>query len=110
MHNAKNTFLMAVGLSLLTACASHTTTSYSIAQAVAAPDDTKVVVTGAIVQQIDREHLLLRDSTGQINVQVDDDILGKVKFAPDAEVRVMGTVDRNSQRSLLIAKTVQVVR
>lgn len=95
---------------LLFACASHQPASFTVAQAVAAPDDSKVVVTGEIVQQIDKEHLLLRDGSGQITVEVDDDVLGEVKFAPDAEIRVFGTIDRNSDRSVLIAKTVQVVK
>lgn len=95
---------------LLFGCASHQPASFTVAQAVAAPDDSQVVVTGEVVQQIDREHLLIRDSSGQITVEVDDDVLGEVKFAPDAEIRVFGTIDRNSERSVLIAKTVQVVK
>lgn len=95
---------------LLIACASHNTANLSVAQATAVADGTEVVVTGEIVQQIDREHLLLRDSSGQINVTIDDDVLGKVKFAPDARVRILGTIDRNSERSILVAKTLQVVQ
>lgn len=100
---------MAMVLSLA-ACASHNATNYTISEAVAAPDDTKVVVTGAIVEQTDSNHLLLRDSTGQIMVKADEDLLGKVKFAPDSQLRVYGEVERNSERSVLIAKSVSVVR
>jgi uncharacterized protein (TIGR00156 family) len=99
-----------VAAPLLVACASHQPASFTVSQAVAAPDDSKVVVTGEVVQQTDKEHLLIRDGTGQIIVQVDDDMLGKVKFAPDSEVRISGTIDRDSERSVLIAKTVQVVK
>jgi uncharacterized protein (TIGR00156 family) len=91
-------------------CASHNTSNLSVAQATAVADGTEVVVTGEIVQQIDKEHLLLRDSSGQINVTVDDDILGKVKFAPDSRVRILGKIDRNSERSILVAKSLQVVQ
>jgi uncharacterized protein (TIGR00156 family) len=97
-------------MALLAACASHTASTVSISSANAAADGTQLVVTGEIVQQIDKEHLLLRDSSGQINVTVDEDILGKVKFAPDSRVRILGRVDRNSERSVLIAKSVQVVQ
>lgn len=95
---------------LIVACASTQPASFTVSQAVAAPDDSKVVVTGAVVQQTDKEHLLIRDSTGQIIVKVDDDMLGKVKFAPDSEVRISGTIDRDSDRSVLIANSVQVVK
>jgi uncharacterized protein (TIGR00156 family) len=95
---------------LLAGCASHNTSSLTVAQATAVADGTEVVVTGAIVQQVDREHLLLSDGSGQINVTIDDEILGKVKFAPDSRVRVLGKIDRNSERSVLIAKSLQVVQ
>lgn len=91
-------------------CASHNTSNLSVAQATAVADGTEVVVTGEIVQQVDKEHLLLRDSSGQINVTVDEDILGKVKFAPDSRVRILGKIDRNSERSILVAKSLQVVQ
>lgn len=90
-------------------CASHQVAESTVAEVVAAKDDTKVVVTGAMVELTDREHFLLSDSTGQINVEVDEDILGKVKFAPDTRVRVVGTVDRDSSRSLLKADSVTVL-
>lgn len=61
------------------------------------------------MQQSDDRHLLVRDTTGQISVRVEEGALGKVTFAPDATVRVSGTIDRNSERSLLIAKQVQVL-
>jgi uncharacterized protein (TIGR00156 family) len=95
---------------LLVGCASHTVSNISVAEATAVPDGTQVVVTGEVVQQVDREHLLLRDGSGQINVTVDEDILGKVKFAPDSRLRILGKVDRNSERSVLIATSVQVVQ
>jgi uncharacterized protein (TIGR00156 family) len=103
---------LAAGFSalLLAGCASHNTSSLTVAQATAVSDGTEVVVTGEIVQQIDREHLLLSDSSGQINVTVDEDILGKVKFAPDSRVRIHGEIDRNSERSILVAKSLQVIQ
>jgi uncharacterized protein (TIGR00156 family) len=99
--------LLGVGL---IGCASHNTSNLTVAQATAVADGTEVVVTGQIVQQVDREHLLLQDGSGQINVTIDDDILGKVKFAPDSRVRILGEIDRNSERSILVAKTLQVVQ
>lgn len=102
--------MAAVVLTTLAGCASHTASDASISAANAAADGTQLVVTGEIVQQVDKEHLLLRDSSGQINVTVDEDILGKVKFAPDSRVRVLGKIDRNSERSVLIAKSVSVVQ
>lgn len=119
MHPAKTIqstrplrFFIAAALSglLLTGCASHHTSNITVAQATAVADGTEVVVTGEIVQQIDADHLLLRDGSGQINVTIDEDILGKVKFAPDSRVRILGKIDRDSERSVLVAKSLQVVQ
>jgi uncharacterized protein (TIGR00156 family) len=111
----KSKFLQSLAIALisaplLVACASTQPSGYTVAQALAAPDDTKVVVTGDVVQQTDKKHLLLRDGSGQITVEVDPDILGEVKFAPDSEIRIAGHINRNSERSVLVAKTVQVVK
>jgi uncharacterized protein (TIGR00156 family) len=103
-------FLLACVFTLMVSCASHTASSSTIAEATAAPDGAQVVVTGEVVQQVDSEHMVVRDNSGQINVEVDKDILGKVKFAPDSRLRILGKMDRNSDRSLLVAKSVQVVQ
>lgn len=92
-------------------CASHPTpSSIPIGEALAVPDDSKVVVTGQLVQQIDAEHYLLRDSTGSITAQIDADLLGEVKIAPDARLRIGGKVDQDHKPPLLEAETVQLIR
>lgn len=92
-------------------CASHPTpASISVGEALAVPDDSKVVVTAQVVQQVDSDHFLLRDSSGSITAQIDEDLLGKVKIAPDARLRVGGTVDQDHKPPLLKAKTVQLVQ
>lgn len=106
--NLRNAVAAAV-LAGLGACASHQTTSSTVAEVLAVGDGTDVVVTGELIESADREHFVLRDTTGQINVIVDDDLLGKVRFAPAATVRVAGEVDRDSSRSVIKAESVQVV-
>jgi uncharacterized protein (TIGR00156 family) len=98
-----------LGVLLLAACASTTPTSISIAQATATPDNSKVVVTARLVQQLDSNHYLLQDDSGQITAVIDRDLLGKVKLAPNAHLRIFGVIDQDRQPPLLEAKTVQVV-
>lgn len=96
---------------LLAGCASHPTpASISVGEALAVPDDSKVVVTAHVVQQVDSDHFLLRDSSGSITAHIDEDLLGKVKIAPDARLRVGGTVDQDHKPPVLEAKTVQLVQ
>lgn len=94
----------------LLGCASPMGSSVSIAEATAAHDGTQVVVTGDVVQQLDDEHILLRDVSGQITIKVEKSILGEVKFATDSRLRVYGKMDRDSTRSIVVAKSVQVVK
>lgn len=96
---------------LIGGCSSTPTPSnISIGEALAVPDDSKVVVTGQVVQQIDSDHYLLRDSTGSITAHIEESTMGKVKVAPDARLRIGGTVDQDHKPPLLEAKTVQLVQ
>ncbi len=96
---------------LAAGCASNPTpANITIGEALAVPDDSKVVVTGQVVQQLNSDHYLLRDSTGSITAQIDESLLGKVKIAPDARLRIGGTVDQDHKPPLLEAKTVQLVQ
>jgi len=103
---------VAVFIAVLAAgCASHPTPSnISVGEALAVPDDSKVVVTGRVVQQIDADHFLLRDDTGSITAHIDDDLLGEVKVAPEARLRLSGSVDQDHKPPLLNVKTVQLVQ
>ena len=96
--------------SAITACATTTPSNMNIAEATAVPDDTKVVVTGLLVQQLDEERYLLRDASGQITAVIERDKLGDVKIAPDARLRVYGEIDQSQNPPQLIAKTVQLMR
>lgn len=98
-------------LASMVGCASHPApASISIGEALAVPDDNEVVITAQVVQQVDGDHYLLRDSSGSITADIDEDLLGKVKIAPDARIRVGGKVDQDHKPPLLKAKTVQLVQ
>ena len=102
---------VAIAAVFLAACASNPAPSnITISEALAVPDDSKVVVTGQVVQQIDAKHYLLRDDSGQITANIDKDLLGEVKLAPDARLRIGGTVDQDHKPPILEAKTVQLVK
>ena len=94
----------------LAGCANQPVGSMDIADALAAPDDTKVVVTGEVVQQIAGERFLLRDHSGSVTVEIDDDLLGEVKLAPSSRLRIYGEVERSSDLVVVEAETVQVVQ
>ncbi len=96
---------------LLVACATVQPAAVTIADALAAPDGTNVVVNGTVVQQMpEDEEILLQDATGQIIAEVDDDLIGELQFGADTQLRVLGEIDRDADRSVIVARKIQVVQ
>lgn len=102
---------LAIGSVLLfTACASMQPSSVTIADALAAPDGTELVITGAVVQQmVEDEEVLLQDASGQIVAEVDDDLIGELQLNANTQLRIKGEVDRDEDRSVIVAESVQLV-
>ncbi len=68
----------------------------TVAQAKSAWDDTPVVLTGHIVSRAggDHDHYLFRDSTGEIMVEIDDELFMGRTVTPQTTVRLYGEVDK----------------
>lgn len=94
---------------VLTACMSMRASSVSIAEAQAAADETLVVVEANIIQDLGSERYLVRDASGQIIAEIDEDIIGEVQVAPDTTLRLFGEIDRNDSRSVLQVEKIQII-
>lgn len=81
---------------VITAAANNITT---IAQALKSSDDTAVTVTGTIVRQVKHDHYELKDKTGTIVVDIDDDIASPAQLKPGTKVRVIGEIDTHRHRA-----------
>lgn len=57
-------------------------------------DDTNVVLEGSIIRQIADEDYLFRDETGEIQVEIDDDVWKNQQVDSDTTVRIMGEFDK----------------
>lgn len=68
----------------------------TVANAKSAWDDTHVVLTGHIVSRAggDHDHYLFRDSTGEILVEIDDELFMGRTVTPQMTVRLYGEVDK----------------
>lgn len=83
----------------------------TVAQAAKLPDDTAVTVTGTIVRQIKHEHYEIKDGTGVINVEIDDDLATASQLKKGTKIRVMGEVDTHRYKpSDIEAVKVEFVR
>ena len=113
----KHTFLnlMAIcGLALLSSNAmaadtAKTTTKpvSKISDVKAMPDDTEVVIQGVIVQSLGDENYLVKDDSGTVNIEIDEDLVQGNTITPEAEVLITATVDQDGNVTSLEAEEVQ---
>ncbi|KAE9540244.1 YgiW/YdeI family stress tolerance OB fold protein [Ursidibacter maritimus] len=78
----------------------------TIAQAKKAHDDTYVSLSGYIVSKVGDEKYTFKDSTGQINVEIDDDLWGGLQATPKTKVRIYGQVDKEYGRTEIDVKRI----
>lgn len=60
-----------------------------------AREGSNVVLTGNIVAHIRSDHFTFRDASGEVRVEIDDDIWRGRKVGPETRVRLTGEVDRD---------------
>lgn len=75
-----------------------TKNAVTIAQAAKSIDETAVSVTGTIVRIVKREHYEIKDSTGTIVVEIDDDLVKPNQLKKGTKVRVYGEVDTHRMK------------
>lgn len=75
----------------------------------AMPDDAEVVIQGVIVQDLGDEHYLLKDDSGTINIEIDEDLIGGDTITPEATVLISATVDKDGDITSLDAEEIQFV-
>jgi uncharacterized protein (TIGR00156 family) len=99
----------AVAASAVVACSSPQPSMMSISQVMLEPDGREVVISAQVVQRLGDERFLVADPTGQINVEIDRELLGEIDLLPGTNLRVLGEVDRDSAGTVLDAERVQVL-
>lgn len=66
----------------------------TVKAALAARDDTPVVLVGQIVNSLGDEKYTFRDSTGEVIVEIDDEDWRGVRVTPENTVELYGEVDK----------------
>ena len=62
-------------------------------------DDAPVTLEGHIIKQVAKEKYLFRDATGEIRVEIDNDILPATPFNEKTRVRIRGEVETSFLQS-----------
>lgn len=71
----------------------------TLAKAKRAYDNTPASISGYIVKQIDEDTFIFKDSTGQIQIDVDDDAWNGLNVSAKNKVRIYGEVDKDDGRT-----------
>lgn len=73
----------------------------------AMPDDTEVVIQGVIVQNLGDENYLVKDDSGTVTIEIDEDLVHGNTITPEAEVLITATVDQDDNVTSLDAEEIQ---
>lgn len=68
----------------------------TVKEALALPDDARVVLTGNIVSKLagDDDEYLFKDATGEIRVEIDRKVFAGRTITPETTIRLYGKVDK----------------
>ena len=82
----------------------------TVSAALAASDDTPVVLQGHIVQRLkDHERYEFKDATGTITVEIDDEDLPTMPFNEKTQVKLIGEVDKNFMSREIDVDRVEII-
>ncbi len=74
-------------------------------------DDQQVTLTGQVVKKVGWEKYQFRDTTGEIRIEIDDDVMPSEPFDDKTKVEITGEVERDFLRSVEIdVKAIRIVK
>jgi len=75
-----------------------------------AREGSNVTLTGNVVAHVRGDHFTFRDASGEVRVEIDDDIWRGRKIAPETRVRLVGEVDRDRRGRYVDVDALEVVQ
>ncbi len=79
----------------------------TVEQAKSLPDDAKVLLTGTIVESLGDEKYIFRDSTGEIMVEIERELLRHISVSENDSVEISGEVDVERQRIIIDVENIR---
>jgi uncharacterized protein (TIGR00156 family) len=79
----------------------------TVSQAKLMRDDAKIVLTGTIVQALDKENYLFRDSTGDISCEIDPEIWRGLSVDVSDTVEISGKIDIKRGQATITVKNIR---
>jgi uncharacterized protein (TIGR00156 family) len=73
-------------------------------------DDTEVILEGFLLKKISKEHYLFKDSTGKIEVEIDDKDFRGIVVTPNDKIRIKGEVDKDFNKISIDVDYLEIIR
>ncbi|EKU11987.1 YgiW/YdeI family stress tolerance OB fold protein [Campylobacter showae] len=87
------------------------TSASTVKQALALPDDARVVLEGKIVSEFRPEHYLFVDKNGDtIEVEIDNNDWRGVTVDENTPVRIQGKVDKDFMETSINVKSIEIIK
>lgn len=71
----------------------------SVAQLKSLADDSWVTLEGRLVQYLGDDNYIFRDASGQVKVEIDQDVWRGTDVGPNDRIRIFGELDHNWNRA-----------
>ncbi|ANB67396.1 MULTISPECIES: YgiW/YdeI family stress tolerance OB fold protein [Aeromonas] len=81
----------------------------SVAQLKDLADDNWATLEGKLVKHLGGENYLFRDASGEVEVEVDQDVWRGTEVGPDDQIRIRGEVDHSWNKTEVEVKTLEKV-
>ncbi len=81
----------------------------SVAQLKDLADDSWATLEGKLVKHLGGENYLFRDASGEVEVEVDQDVWRGTEVGPDDQIRIRGEVDHSWNKTEVEVKTLEKV-
>lgn len=83
---------------------------HDVVTALNAGDDAKIELTGNIISSVSHEEYIFRDKTGEVKVEIDDNLWRGATVTPETPVVIRGEVDKDWSEVTIDADSIQLVR
>lgn len=68
---------------------------HTVLEAEKAKDGQQIVLEGYLVKQLEDEHYLFKDASGEIEVEIDDDVFQDRNVNPTTKIRIQGELENS---------------
>lgn len=87
-----------------------TTEVTTVKNAIELKDDSRVIVEGYIVKELKDELYLLKDASGEVEIEIDDEDFRNIKVTADDKVRITAEVDSDWSTTSLEAEYFELAK